>query len=41
MYVEEIMPRKLAMNCEYLEGRTAKKDFGVMVETVRKAVLRV
>lgn len=40
LYIEEIMPRKLAMNAEYLESRTTRRDFGVIAETVRKAVLR-
>ena len=40
-YVEELMPRKLAMNCEYLAGRTSLRDMGVIAETVRRAVLRV
>lgn len=39
-YVEELMPRKLAMNCEYLAGRTPMRDMGVIAETVRRAVLR-
>lgn len=40
-YVEEILPKKLGMNVEYLEGRTATRDLGVIAQTVRKAVLRV
>ena len=39
-YIEDLMPRKLAMNVEYLSGRTPMRDVGVIAETVRRAVLR-
>lgn len=39
-YVEHILPRKLRMNARYLERRTVVSDFGVIAETVRKAVFR-
>jgi lipopolysaccharide/colanic/teichoic acid biosynthesis glycosyltransferase len=40
-YVEEILPRKLAMNVAYLERRNGWTDLGILAETLRKAVLRV
>lgn len=40
LYVEQILPRKLAINASYLESRTNWSDVGVILETLRKAVLR-
>lgn len=40
-YVEDILPRKLEMNVDYLLARTFRTDLGVIGETVRKAVLKV
>jgi lipopolysaccharide/colanic/teichoic acid biosynthesis glycosyltransferase len=40
LYVEQILPRKLAINATYLESRTSWSDVGVILETLRKAVLR-
>ena len=34
LYVEEIMPRKLALNLEYLRGRTLLSDIGVIFSTL-------
>lgn len=41
VYLQDILPRKLEINQEYLRDRTGWSDARVMVETVRKAVLRV
>lgn len=38
-YIEEIMPRKLALNLEYIDQRRLGTDFGVMWDTL-KAVVR-
>jgi lipopolysaccharide/colanic/teichoic acid biosynthesis glycosyltransferase len=40
VYVEEILPRKLAINASYLDHRTGWSDVGVIFETIQKAVLR-
>jgi len=40
-YVTDILPRKLAMNAEYLSHRSGWSDVGVLASTVRRAVLRV
>jgi len=40
-YVERILPRKLGINARYLETRTAASDFGIIAETVRRAVIRI
>lgn len=40
-YVEELMPRKLEMNVEYLKIRNARSDVGLIASTVRRAMLRV
>jgi lipopolysaccharide/colanic/teichoic acid biosynthesis glycosyltransferase len=40
-YREEILPRKLAMNAEYLSRRNGWKDMGIIAETLMKAVLKV
>lgn len=40
-YVEDILPRKLAMNVDYLLARNLRTDLGIIGETVRKAVLKV
>ncbi|WP_459129356.1 sugar transferase [Guggenheimella bovis] len=33
-YIEEIMPKKLSMNLEYLEERTFLKDIGIIFKTI-------
>jgi lipopolysaccharide/colanic/teichoic acid biosynthesis glycosyltransferase len=41
VYIEELMPKKLEMNMNYLKGRTAKTDFQIILSTVCRGVLRV
>lgn len=41
VYLRDILPRKLELNQEYQRDRTGWSDARVMVQTVRKAVLRV
>jgi lipopolysaccharide/colanic/teichoic acid biosynthesis glycosyltransferase len=40
-YREEILPRKLALNAEYLRRRNGWRDMGIIAETLMKAVLKV
>jgi lipopolysaccharide/colanic/teichoic acid biosynthesis glycosyltransferase len=40
-YVEDVMPRKLALTCEYLASRNSMRDVGIIAQTLRRAVLRV
>ena len=39
-YVQEVMPRKLAMNLAYLEHRTLTRDLGVILATLIKVARR-
>lgn len=41
LYVEDIMPRKLAINAQYLARRTLATDLRVVVSTVLLAVMRL
>ena len=41
VYVEQILPRKLELNLEYLERRNGWSDVGLIAQTLRRAVLRV
>ena len=34
VYVEEIMPAKLALNLKYIEEKTWKKDFQIILKTI-------
>ena len=38
LYVHEILPRKLALDLEYLQRRTLLSDLGVILRTVRVAI---
>lgn len=40
LYVEELMPRKLALNLAYLERRTVASDVGVIVKTLLALLTR-
>lgn len=39
-YVEEIMPRKLKLNLEYLARRSLATDLKVIIETIRRTAFR-
>lgn len=40
VYVDEVMPAKLAMNLEYLERRTLLRDVGVILDTLARVAGR-